>query len=285
MKKLIYLFLIPLLLTSCGKPTPMELNVMTFNIRVDFGGDGDNNWEYRKDVAAKVIQNYNADIVGAQEVRKNQLQDFKDRLPGYNSVGVGRDDGIDQGEYSPILYKKDKFTEEKSGTFWISETPDVAGSMGWDAAYPRVASWVILKENKTGNRIFAINTHLDHRGLTARSEGTKMLMKKITQLSEGLPIILTGDFNDTPDSDAVKNIINTENKEHLTDSKTIAGKSSGTEWTFHDFGRLPEGERERIDYIFVSKQFKVSEYEATADTLNNIFVSDHKPVFAKISIQ
>lgn len=263
----------------------MELNVVTFNIRLDYAGDSLNNWQYRKDVAAKVIRNYNADIWGGQEVLKNQLQDLKDRLPGYNAVGAGRDDGVDKGEYSPVFYKKDKFTEEKSGTFWISETPGVPGSMGWDAACTRVASWAILKDNSTGNRIFAINTHLDHRGLTARSEGTKLLMKKIEELSEGLPVILTGDFNDTADSDAVKNITNPDNKKHLTDSKTAAAKSVGTDWTFHGFGKVPDGERERIDYIFTSKRFKVSEYEVIPDTLDGIYVSDHKPVFAKLSIE
>ncbi|MDR1056068.1 MAG: endonuclease/exonuclease/phosphatase family protein [Prevotellaceae bacterium] len=283
MKRLIYFLLIPLLFGSCNKP--MELNVITFNIRMDYAGDSLNNWQYRKDAAAKIILNHNADILGAQEVLKNQLQDLKDRLPGYNSVGVGRDDGADKGEYSPLLYKKNRFTEEKSGAFWLSETPDVAGSMGWDAACTRIASWVILKDNSMGKRIFAINTHLDHMGLTARNESAHLLMRKIAELSEGLPVILTGDFNDTHGSDAIENITNPENKGRLTDSKTIAEKTSGTHWTFHGFAKVPVEERDRIDYIFVSKQIKVSEYEVATDTLNGVFVSDHKPVFVKLFVK
>lgn len=282
MKKLIYLLFIPLLLVSCDKP--LDLTVMTFNIRLDFAGDSLNNWQYRKDVAAEIIRKNNVDIVGGQEVFLNQLNDLKERLPEYNSVGVGREDGAEKGEFSPLLYRKDKFTEEKSGTFWISETPEVAGSMGWDAAYMRVASWAILKDNSTGRRIFAINTHLDHVGVTARNEGTKLILNKIAELSEGLPVILMGDFNTTADSDAYKNITNPEKEGHLIDSKSIAAKVTGTDWTFHDFGRLPDDKRERIDYIFVSKQIKVSEYETTADKLNDIFLSDHKPVLARITL-
>lgn len=283
MKKTLFTLLILSLFFSCSKP--IYLNVMTFNIRLDHAGDGSNNWQYRKDVAAKVVTLYDVDIMGGQEVLNNQLKDLLERLPGYSAIGVGRDDGIDRGEFSPLIYKNNRFSEEKSGTFWISETPDVAGKMGWDAACNRVASWAILKDKKSGKRIFAINTHLDHMGLTARREGANLLINKINELANGLPVVLTGDFNDLPTSDAVKNITDITKKGSLIDSKTIASKVSGSDWTFHDFGRLPVDKRERIDYIFVSKQVNVLDYETLPDTLNNIFVSDHKPVYTKLSIK
>lgn len=263
----------------------MYVNVMTFNVRLDYAGDGPNNWQYRKDAAAKVVNIYDVDIMGGQEVLNNQLNDFLERLPEYASIGVGRDDGKDKGEFSPLLYKKDRFTPEKSGTFWISQTPETAGSMGWDAACTRVASWAILKDKKSGKRIFAINTHLDHMGLTARKEGARLLISKINELSEGLPVVLTGDFNDISTSDAVKNITDITQKGHLADSKLIAAKASGSNWTFHDFGRQPVDQRQRIDYIFVSKQINVLDYEVLPDTLNDVFVSDHKPVYTKLSIK
>lgn len=283
MKKTLFTLLTLSLFFSCSKP--MYVNVMTFNIRLDHAGDGSNNWQYRKDVAAKVVTTYDVDIMGGQEVLNNQLKDLLERLPEYNAIGVGRDDGIDRGEFSPLLYKKNRFSEEKSGTFWISETPDIPGKMGWDAACNRVASWAILKDKTSGKRIFAINTHLDHMGLTARREGANLLINKINELADGLPVVLTGDFNDLSTSDAVKNITNITKKGYLIDSKSIASKISGSDWTFHDFGRLPIDQRERIDYIFVSKQVNVLDYETLPDTLNSIFVSDHKPVYTKLLIK
>lgn len=285
MKKLIYLLLPSLLFISSCKTKPLELNVMTFNIRLDVPSDSLNSWQYRKDNAAEIVRMNDVDILGMQEVLLNQMNDLKERLPQYTTIGVGREDGADKGEFSPIFYKKDRFSAIESGTFWVSETPEVAGSKGWDASYIRVATWAILKEKATGKEIFAINTHLDNDGLIARKEGGNLLLKKAEELGKGLPIVLTGDFNDTPQSEAIKNITDASKTNHLLDSKTIALKASGTDWTFHNFGRLAESERPLIDYIFVSKQIKVQDYVVLPDTLNGTFVSDHKPVLSKITIE
>ncbi len=285
MKKLIYLLLPSLLFISSCKTKPLELNVMTFNIRLDVPSDSLNSWQYRKDNAAEMVRMNDVDILGMQEVLSNQMNDLKERLPQYTAIGVGREDGADKGEFSPIFYKKDRFSAIESGTFWVSETPELAGSKGWDASYIRVATWAILKEKATGKEIFAINTHLDNDGLVARKEGGNLLLKKAEELGKGLPIVLTGDFNDTPQSEAIKNITDASKTNHLLDSKTIALKASGTDWTFHNFGRLAESERPLIDYIFVSKQIKVQDYVVLPDTLNGTFVSDHKPVLSKIIIE
>ncbi|SBV91777.1 conserved exported hypothetical protein [uncultured Dysgonomonas sp.] len=285
MKKLIYLLLPSLLFISSCKTKPLELNVMTFNIRLDVPSDSLNSWQYRKDNAAEMVRMNDVDILGMQEVLLNQMNDLKERLPQYTAIGVGREDGADKGEFSPIFYKKDRFSAIESGTFWVSETPEVAGSKGWDASYIRVATWAILKEKATGKEIFAINTHLDNDGLVARKEGGNLLLKKAEELGKGLPIVLTGDFNDTPQSEAIKSITDASKTNHLLDSKTISLKTSGTDWTFHNFGRLAESERPLIDYIFVSKQIKVQDYVVLPDTLKGTFVSDHKPVLSKITIE
>ncbi|MDR2949193.1 MAG: endonuclease/exonuclease/phosphatase family protein [Prevotella sp.] len=283
MKKLIYSLLIVLLISACSTK-PLDVNVMTFNIRLDHAGDSLNNWQYRKDNAAQMVKMNNIDILGTQEVLLNQLKDLKDRLPEYNAIGVGREDGKDKGEFSSLFYKKDKFKEIESGNFWVSETPEIVGSKGWDASYLRVAAWAILEDKGTGKQIFVMNTHLDNDGLTARKEGGSLLLKKAAELGKGLPVILTGDFNDTPESEAIKNITDANKAGHLIDSKSIATNISGTDWTFHDFGRLPLAERPLLDYIFVSKQIKVSDYSVLPDTLNGTFVSDHKAVVATLSI-
>ncbi|MDU1892397.1 MAG: endonuclease/exonuclease/phosphatase family protein [Dysgonomonas sp.] len=284
MNKLFCLLAIIFFVCACETNKPLDLNVMTFNIRLDHAGDSLNNWQYRKDIAAEMIRNNNIDILGTQEVLPNQLNDLKERLPEYVGIGVGREDGKEKGEFCALFYKKDKFTEIESGNFWLSETPDVPGSKGWDASYLRVATWAILKEKTTGKEFFAINTHLDNDGATARLEGGNLLLRKAEELGKGLPVILTGDFNATPESDVIKNIIAPTKENHLSDSKDIAAKKSGTDWTFHDFGRLSLEERPLLDYIFVSKQIKVSEYIVLEDMVNEVYTSDHKAVVAKITI-
>lgn len=283
MKKLFYSLLAVATLVSCTSK-PLELNVMSFNIRYDNPDDSLNNWQYREDIAAKIIKTKDIDIVGAQEVLSNQLVDLKERLPEYNAIGVGREDGKEEGEYSALLYKKDRFEEVKSGYFWLSETPEIVGSKGWDGACERIATWAVLKDKATGKEVFAINTHLDHVGKVARQEGVTLLLSRAYELSNGLPVIMTGDLNAEPTSSVIKHVTDETIKEHLINSRSIAKEVIGTEWTFHDFGKLPLEKREIIDYIFVSKSVEVDRFETISDKLDEVFLSDHTPIVAKIKI-
>ncbi|MDU1891084.1 MAG: endonuclease/exonuclease/phosphatase family protein [Dysgonomonas sp.] len=285
MKKIIYLFAAVLVLVSCTENKPLNLNVLSFNIRYDNPEDSLNNWQYRKDIAAQIIKDQSADIVGAQEVLANQLNDLKTRLPEYNAIGVGRLDGVDKGEYSPILYKKDRFTEKKSGNFWLSETPEVAGSKGWDGACERIATWAILEDNTTKRQVFVINTHLDHVGKVARQEGVTLLLDRAGDLGKGLPIIMSGDFNAKPESDVIKHVTDQSIPKHLIHSKEIALEKKGTDWTFHGFGRVPMEKRSFIDYIFVSKDIKVLKHEILPEKSGEQFISDHSIVATHLEIQ
>ena len=288
MKK-IYLMILPFLAAACGQggqqaatQTDEPVNVMTFNVRYDNPDDSLNNWKYRKDRVANAIRFYDADIVGTQEVLHNQMEDLRQRLPGYESIGVGREDGKEAGEYSALWYRADRFTAKESGWFWLSETPEVAGSKGWDGACERIATWAKLQDKLTGKELFVMNTHLDHVGVAARREGVKLVLDKIQELGGDLPVILTGDFNAEPESDVIKQVTDTADPEHLTDARTVADLVYGPNWTFHDFGSIPYEHRERIDYIFVKNGLEVLKYGILAETEGNAYLSDHAPMLISV---
>lgn len=262
-----------------------DLKVMSYNIRYDNSGDGNNQWQYRKDFAANLIRFYDADLFGAQEVLNNQLNDLSDRLPGYAHVGVGREDGKNKGEYAPIFYKKDRFSLQKSGNFWLAEDINAVGKKGWDAACERVATWAILRDKQTGREFFFLNTHLDHMGQVARHEGAALVLEQSKQLAGNLPVIVTGDFNAVPADEPIQVLTNPSDARHLTHSRDIAAFKYGPEWTFHDFGKIPFEKREWIDYIFVKGNIQVRSHAVLTDTLDQLYPSDHCPVIATIDIQ
>ena len=202
MKRLIYL-LAAVAFTACGSAT--SLSVMTFNMRYDNPEDGQNNWRFRRERIAGVIKAQEVDVLGTQELLSNQFNDLSGLLTGYQGVGVGRLDGAESGEYCAVFFRKDRFTLLDSGTFWLSETPEVVGSLGWDGACERIATWVVLRD-RDGRELFFIDTHLDHVGQVARDEGVSLLMKRIETLSGGRPVILTGDFNSEPGSSVVAHV-------------------------------------------------------------------------------
>lgn len=277
MKRLIYL-LAAVAFTACGSAT--SLSVMTFNMRYDNPEDGQNNWRFRRERVAGVIKAQEVDVLGTQELLSNQFNDLSGLLTGYQGVGVGRLDGVESGEYCAVFFRKDRFTLLDSGTFWLSETPEVVGSLGWDGACARIATWVVLRD-RDGREFFFIDTHLDHVGQVARDEGVSLLMKRIETLSGGRPVILTGDFNSEPGSSVVAHV---QKDGVLRDAKAIAAQRSGTDWSFSDFGQIPEAERPLLDYIFVSGDIEAVRYEVLPDTFDGGYVSDHAPVMAVVKI-
>lgn len=287
MKKILLSFLSLLLSVSflSAKQPDAPLNVMTFNIRMDTKEDGANQWSNRKDLAADLVKFHNADIFGAQEVLNHQLNDLLTRLPEYAYIGVGREDGKTKGEYAAIFYKKDRFVLEDSGNFWLAEDINAVGKKGWDAACERVATWGIFKDKMSGKKFFFLNTHLDHMGKVARHEGASLVLDEAHKLAKGLPVIVTGDFNATPDDDPIKVLTDKDDPRHITHSREIASLKYGPEWTFHDYGRIPNEKREWIDYIFVKGDIKVLRNGVLTDTLNNLYPSDHCPVMATLIIQ
>lgn len=248
----------------------------TFNIRYDNPADSLNNWQFRKDTVTRFIQAQDMDIVGMQEVLHYQLEDLLQRLPGYKAIGVGRDDGKTQGEYAPLLYKEERFEVLDSNTFWLSQYPDSVGFIGWDGACTRIATWAKMKDKQTGKVFMAVNTHFDHVGVTARRESALLIIKKIKEIVGDRPAVLTGDFNVNEASEAYRTI--TTNPFVLKDAMKIAGKRTGVDYTFHDFGRIPSEQCEKIDFIFVTSNIKVTDSFIPKEAESEgKFLSDHNP--------
>lgn len=288
MNKIITIILLSIaVFSSCINKEAQEgtnLNIMSFNIRYDNPEDGENNWQYRKDIAAEIVKSYDIDLLGTQEVLVNQLKDLEDRLTEYVSLGVGREDGVHKGEHSSIFYKKSRFEQLDYGNFWLSETPDTV-SVGWDAALERIATWVKLKDKESGVQFLFMNVHLDHVGQEARANSIKLLLDNISKYGKDLPVILTGDFNARPTSDVIQRVVGLDVENHLIDSKKAAKVVEGEESTFHAFRDEPKYSDQRIDYIFINDKIIVDKYETIDKRLNGVFLSDHTPIFAKIIIK
>ncbi len=281
--------LILLILTTIGlfsacqqlKVDSHPIKVMDFNVRYNNPGDGINAWPNRKAEVVSMIKFYDADIVGTQEVLKEQKEYLDQSLNNYNSVGVGRADGVDKGEYSAVYYKQDLFDLLDSGTFWLSSTPSVVASVGWDASMERISTWAKLKNKNTGKIFLIFNTHFDHIGQQARVNSAELIIRKIKELAGSSPVVLTGDFNITRDNEAYKTITNGG----MFDAqyKSIL-PHHGPTWTFHGFESVEFLERGKIDYIFVNSKMTVFKHAVLSDKFDRGYPSDHLPVIAQIEI-
>ena len=235
-----------------------DLNVASYNVRQMNDRDyrHDDGWDQRKDILCDLIRFNDFDAVGLQEPFKKQLDDILERLPQYDYVGVARDDGKEKGEYSAVLYNKERFKLLKSGTFWLSETPDVPGK-GWDAACVRVCSYAKLKDRKCGKVFWFFNTHLDHIGVVARREGCKLILAKIEEIAgPRANIVVTGDFNVDQFSEPYQTILSTGTLKdclYATDVKFIPGG------TFNNFS-VERYTISHIDHIFVSATAQVKRF-------------------------
>ena len=257
------------------------LRVMSFNIRFNNPDDGDNAWPHRKEIAASMIRFHNADIVGCQEALIGQIHDFVTMLPDYSWFGVGREDGKQGGEYAVILYKTDRFQVTGDSTFWLSPTPTTP-SKAWDAGYTRIVTLAKFHDKLTNTDFYVLNTHFDNVGEIARQESAKIITRTIAEMTGGLPVVLTGDFNCNPSS-APYQIIISDKAAGMQDSKTIAQyPHHGPEGTWSGFtsAYYPD-ENAPIDHIFV-RGFKVIRHATLSDCVNGKFPSDHMPVIAEL---
>ena len=298
------------------------VRVGSYNIRLS-GANGSadkgtpNTWMQRKEELVKLIKQLDLDVFGLQEVCPDQAEFLRRNLEGYEFIGEHRNADRISGEASPVCFRKSRFEALGKGTFWLSETPDTPGLKGWGAACPRVCSYLILRDRRTGRKFCFANTHTDHISALAREKGMLLVIERMKKFGAGVPIVFTGDHNcretESP-AKAVAAIL----KDALYESKTPPKGSwrtfSGWKWLDRevpavealkvpaevrnakdgspDSAKIASGTHPyekygaRIDYIYVSPGVEVLDFETVNDPRagRKLYPSDHFPVVATVKL-
>jgi endonuclease/exonuclease/phosphatase family metal-dependent hydrolase len=263
-----------------------ETRVMTFNIRYGTANDGINHWDNRKEFLAVTIKEFAPDLLGTQETLGFQRDFLAEQLPDYDVVGVGRDDGKEKGEMMALYFKRERYEKLAAGHFWLSETPDAAGSKSWDSSLPRMVTWVKLQERKAAGQppILFFNTHFDHRGPQARLKSAQLVRRKIGELGKGCAVIVTGDFNAGEGSQPYGALFAAEEGRDspVVDCFRVAHPERGdNEGTGSGF-KAENTSGARIDWIASSREWKVLSAEIVRTARDGRTPSDHFPVTARL---
>lgn len=268
-----------------------DFNVMSFNIRNSKDSvagsdyDGQNTWQNRKEIVTSVFDQQAVDIAGLQEAFSDQIMYLARALPEYSWVGVGRDDGNAKGEAVPIFYRNDKYVKLGGGTFWLSQSPQVVASVGWDAELPRITTWVRLENRHTGERVLVFNAHFDHIGEQARQKSAELLSETAKGIigDDNDAVIVLGDLNfertDKASYQALTGLFSDAREVTEKPFSGVNGKKDHV-FTYHGYFKEPT---EDIDYIFVNDSLKVKEFRYVNTIRDGIYASDHLSVVAKLS--
>lgn len=266
--------------TSFGqRKENIPFNVITYNIRMNTPDDGVNAWPLRKDKVAALLKFHQADIFNVQEALTEQMNDLESSFPDFDHVGVGRDDGKTAGEYMAIFFRKSRFEKLNDGMFWLNETPDKPG-LGWDAPSDiRDVTWIKLKDKISKRAFYVFDTHFDHRGVKAREESAKLILKSIKEINkENLALVLTGDFNCKKNSIPIQLILkelNDAQDKSLTPPYGQEGTSGG-----FNVKLMPN----KIDFIFINDKVTVLRHGILSDSFGLFYPSDHLPVLVEVKI-
>ncbi|HUU82507.1 MAG TPA: endonuclease/exonuclease/phosphatase family protein [Phycisphaerae bacterium] len=271
----------------------LELRVMTFNIRYGAADDGENHWDKRRDLVFAVFADHRPDVAGLQEALVWQIDQIRAARPRYGSIGVGRDDGKEKGEFCPILYRTDSFDVTHHGTFWLSDTPETPGSRSWGNPLPRICTWARLTEKRTGRSFYIYNLHLSHVSQPSRERSVDLLARRINDRRPQDPVIVTGDFNAGEANPAIRflkgePVAPTASHQPavappaLVDSFRVRHPDVGEAGTFNAFRGRTDGDK--IDYVFVQREARVLDAAIIRDHRDGRYPSDHFPVVATVRL-
>jgi endonuclease/exonuclease/phosphatase family metal-dependent hydrolase len=273
---------------SPGEPCCPPLRVMSLNVRFGTAPDGPNRWELRHELLTRTVRRFGPDLLGVQEAMDFQCADLRRALgDGYAFHGAGREDGKDGGEFTPVFVRRERFERLAAGHFWLSETPDVAGSRGWDAELPRMASWVKLRDlaadagADAAVPLLFLNTHWDHFGKHARNESAKLIRRRVSELNPKGPSIIVGDFNSREDDEDYATLVrhaDDTGPRYLDAYREIHPDRQTDEATFHGFKGGKEGSR--IDWIIHTPDLRAVDAHIDRSNEDGRYPSDHYPVTA-----
>ena len=264
------------------------IRVATYNIQYDNVKEPDGAWANRKDITKAMLEKCDFDIFGAQEPYKEQVEDIASWLPEYSWVGtsVTGENDVPRRHFNPIFYKTERFEVLDSGSFWYSETPNVANSKSWDSYSPRMCNWAKFKDRKTGKVFFHFNSHFDHKGVEARRQSARILLEKVAEIAGDFPAFCTADYNSNQNSEVYKTIVTSG---LLSDSYSLSFKRENEKWpTYNGYKYMstPPANATRIDHIFITnKDNKVLSWKILTDTFKFKYPSDHNPVVIEWSFK
>lgn len=268
-----------LLLVVAASPAAEKaspLRVMGFNVRVPVESDGPDRWSMRRELLVRMLRDARPDVIGTQELVKAQGDYIAGQLPDYAWFGAGRrgEQGDDRDEHMGVFYRRAALRMIESGNFWLSDTPDVPGSISWGNLYPRMVTWGLFERTPGGRRFYLFNTHLPYRDEdgAARVRCAELIAQRIAKLPTDVPVVVVGDFNDKPDSQAWRALTGT-----LRDAWVDAPRRDGPDGTFHGFNGKPQ---QRIDWVF-HRGLRPVRARTIADHEDGRYPSDHYPVLVE----
>jgi endonuclease/exonuclease/phosphatase family metal-dependent hydrolase len=264
---------------AAGSAQPLDLRVMTFNLRYA-SPKPPNSWPDRRPMVSKVILAESPDVIGTQEGLYQQLKDLSSDLPGYDWIGLGRDGGS-RGEFMAVFYKRDRFEPVAFDHFWLSDTPQVVGSATWGHSNRRMVTWVRFRDRASGREFYFWNTHFDHEVEPARQKSAALIRERMAAVDADVPLVLAGDFNCPASGSVAFDILTRE--DGLADTWDLAARRVNERFnTFNGFG-APREEGVRIDWILVRGKPVVRHVEVVTWSENGRFPSDHFPVVAHLT--
>ena len=276
------------------------IRVLSYNVRYANRGDHHDAWHDRRDAVGRLVRFHRPDVAAFQEPLPEQRDDLRERLPGYEFVGRGREAG-GEGEGCPVAVRSDRWEVVESDTFWLSETPEEP-STGWDAAYPRIATWARIRDVDGGSELLVVNTHFDHVSARARREAARLLRERLPEVRKPddaagqLPVVLVGDLNCTPGSDPHRILVGEDSETRdgtvdestdgaltLRDAATAADLRHGPKTSLTDFARLIDGRR--IDHALVSPELSAEAFATLTDRDDRgRYPSDHLPILVRLMV-
>ena len=271
----------------------LDFRVMTFNIRYGSADDKENAWPLRRDLVFNIISEYQPQLIGLQEALEFQLDEITEQLPEYDYLGVGRDDGKKEGEFSAILYLKGRYKVIESGTVWLSDTPSVPGSTSWGNTLPRIVTWARFEDVRLNQQVYLFNTHFDHRSQPSREKSAQFLLDRVLSREDAtIPAVVTGDFNAGESNPVIRYLVEDQpiamstgesltNPRPLKDTFRTRNPEAVKVGTANRFTGYSVGPK--IDYVFVSGQLSIKGAMIIRDNDQGRYPSDHFPVIADLS--